>query len=210
MRKALFVLAAAAALHCVVSAAPREKAAMGKEAAIGKKAPVFSLLDLEGKKRAPADYKGKFVVLEWTNYGCPFVKKHYEAGNMQALQKEVLARGAVWLTIASSAKGKQGHMTAQEWVSAAKEQGSAGTAILPDPDGKAGRLYGAMTTPHLYIVDPAGVLIYKGAIDNKPTADRADIPGAVNYVKKALDEALAGKPVSEPSTKPYGCSVKYK
>ncbi|HNT98584.1 MAG TPA: thioredoxin family protein [Elusimicrobiales bacterium] len=204
MKRNILIAAAALLLAGGAWAAPKEKAD------IGKPAPAFTAPDIGGKKVSLSDHKGKFVVLEWTNYGCPFVQKHYGAGNMQALQKEVLAKGGVWLTIVSSAKGKQGYMTAKEWGPAAKEQGSSGTAILLDPAGKVGRLYGAVTTPHMYIVDPKGTLIYKGAIDDKPTTKQEDIPGAVNYVRQALDEAMAGKPVSVPSTKPYGCSVKYK
>lgn len=177
---------------------------------IGKPAPDFALKDTEGKKRSLSEHKGKYVVLEWVNHGCPFVRKHYDGGNMQALQKEAAGKGAVWLSICSSAKGKEGHMSPGEWARATAEKGAAPAAVLLDPDGKTGKDYGAATTPHMYIIDPQGVLIYKGAIDDKPSTDPDDIPGSKNYVRTALDEALAGKPVSQPSTKPYGCSVKYK
>lgn len=176
---------------------------------VGKPAPDFKLTDVDGKARSLAEFKGKYVVLEWINHGCPFVKKHYDSGNMQALQKEAAGKGAVWLSVASSAKGKEGYMDEGEWKKALAEHGSAPAAVLLDAKGKVGKLYGAKTTPHMFIVDPAGALIYKGAIDDRPTADKADVAGAKNHVRQALDEAMAGKPVSEPATKAYGCSVKY-
>jgi peroxiredoxin len=179
------------------------------EPALGKAAPAFSLKDVDGKSRSLAEFKGKTVVLEWINHGCPFVKKHYESGNMQGLQKELAAQGVVWLSICSSAKGKQGDLTAAEWKAANAEKGAAPTAVLLDPKGEVGKLYGAKTTPHMYVVDAAGNLAYKGAIDDKPTADKADVAGAKNYVRQAVTELLAGKAVSEPSTTSYGCSVKY-
>ena len=174
------------------------------------KAPDFTLTDITGKTHSLADYKGKYVVLEWVNYGCPFVKKHYSVGNMQSLQKEWTAKDVVWLSICSSAKGKEGYLTAAAWKEAAEKQKAAATAILLDDSGKVGRLYGAKTTPHLFIVNPEGVVIYQGAIDNKPTADSGDVAGATNYVSQSLNEARGGKKVSSPTTTPYGCSVKYK
>lgn len=176
---------------------------------IGKAAPTFTLNDINGKSVSLADYKGKYVVLEWINHGCPFVKKHYETNNMQALQKEVTDKGGVWLSIASSAKGKEGHMTAAEWQREVQAQKSGQTAVLLDEKGKVGKMYGAKTTPHMYVVNPDGNLIYMGAIDDKASYDKADVAGAKNYVRTALDEAMAGKPVSTASTKAYGCSVKY-
>jgi peroxiredoxin len=176
----------------------------------GQPAPDFSLQDINGKPVSLAKLRDKVVVLEWINHGCPFVKKHYDSGNMQALQKEFTAKGVQWLSICSSAEGKQGHMKAVEWRKVAKEKGGAATAILLDDWGKVGTLYGAKTTPHMFIIDPKGILIYQGAIDDTPSADPADVKGAVNYVRSALDEALAGKPVSTSTTKPYGCGVKYK
>ncbi len=177
---------------------------------VGKPAPAFSLTDTAGQKRSLADYKGKYVVLEWVNHGCPFVKKHYDTGNMQALQKEIADKGVVWLSVCSSAEGKQGFYAPQEWQRINREKAVAATAVLLDPDGKTGKLYGAKTTPHMFVVDPQGVLIYKGAIDDKPSTEKGDVVRAKNYVRQALEEAMAGKPVSEPSTQPYGCSVKYK
>jgi hypothetical protein len=182
---------------------------MAKDPEVGKAAPDFKLTDLMGKTRNLSEFKGKYVVLEWVNHGCPFVMKHYSSGNMQALQKESVGKGAVWLSIASSAKGKEGYMDEEEWKKALVQHGSAPTAVLLDAKGKVGKLYGAKTTPHMFVVDPAGVLIYKGAIDDRPTYETADVAGAKNYVRQALDESLAGKPVSEPSTQSYGCSVKY-
>ena len=178
-------------------------------AKIGEPAPAFTATDSNGKAVNLADYKGKFVVLEWHNNGCPYVQKHYNGGNMQKLQKEWTAKGVVWLTIISSAPGKQGYVTAPDANAYAKEKSAAPTAILLDPAGEVGHAYDAKTSPQMYVVDPKGILIYDGAIDDKPTTDLADLTGAKNYVSQALGEALAGKPVSEPTTRPYGCSVKY-
>ncbi len=176
----------------------------------GKPAPNFSLPDIQGSSVSLEKLRGKTVVLEWINHGCPFVKKHYESGNMQALQKEFTAKGVVWLSICSSAMGKQGHLSPENWRIVEKEKGGAASAILLDEAGKVGALYGAKTTPHLFIIDPAGRLIYQGAIDDTPSTDPADVKGAVNFVRAALNESLAGKTVSTPESKPYGCSVKYK
>ncbi len=181
-----------------------------KDAEIGSAAPDFKLTDISGKSRSLSEFKGKFVVLEWTNPDCPFVKKHYGSGNMQSLQKSWTGKDVVWLTIASSAEGKQGHYSAAEWKGILKEKGSAPTALLLDPDGKAGKAYGAKTTPHMFIINPQGMLVYKGAIDDKRSADTADIKGAQNFVELALTQAMSGEPVKFSSTQSYGCSVKYK
>jgi peroxiredoxin len=181
-----------------------------KEPAVGSPAPAFTLTDTKGKQHNLAQYKGKYVVLEWVNFGCPFVKKHYESGNMQATQKKAVDKGVVWLSVNSSAKWKQGNMSPAEWNEAIADRKMASTAVLLDESGDVGRAYGAKTTPHMYIINPNGVLIYKGAIDDKPTTDKEDVPRARNYVLAALDESMAGKPVSTPSTQSYGCSVKYK
>ena len=175
----------------------------------GQPAPDFTLTDSNGKSHKLSDFKGKFVVLEWLNHGCPFVQKHYDGGNMQGLQKEYTGKDVVWLSIVSSAPGKQGNMSPEETNKTKEEKGSAATAILMDADGTVGKLYDAKVTPELYVINPEGVLIYMGAIDDKKSVDAADVAGAKNYVKQALDEAMAGKPVSEPSTAAYGCSVKY-
>jgi len=176
---------------------------------VGQPAPEFTLTDSNGQSHKLSDFKGKFVVLEWLNHGCPFVVKHYESGNMQNLQKEYTGKDVVWLSIVSSAPGKQGHMSPEETNKAKAEKGSAATAVRLDEDGTVGKLYDAKVTPELYVINPAGVLVYSGAIDDKKSTDPADVAGAKNYVKQALDEAMAGKPVSEPSTTAYGCSVKY-
>ncbi len=203
MKKMLITIVTATL--AVAGAARAESAA----AEVGKPAPGFTLTSTEGKEHSLADFKGKFVALEWTNYDCPFVKKHYGADNMQALQREFTEKGVVWLSINSSAPGKQGHFTPEVWKKRMAEWKVAATAVLLDPDGKVGRAYDAKTTPHMFIVNPEGVLIYAGGIDDKPSANPADIPGAKNYVRAALEQALAGKPVETPTTKPYGCSVKY-
>jgi hypothetical protein len=148
-------------------------------------------------------------VLEWHNQGCPYVKKHYDSGNMQKLQKEWTAKGVVWLTVISSAPGLQGYVTPAEADAYVKEKDAAPTAVLLDPTGTMGRAYDAKVSPHMFIIDPKGTLIYNGAIDDKPTTDLADVPVARNYVSAALTEAMAGKPVSMPTSRPYGCTVKY-
>ncbi len=169
----------------------------------------FKLTDMTGRNVSLADYRGKTVVLEWNNPGCPFVKKHYDSGNMQRTQAAARAGGAVWLTINSGAPGKQGYMTGAEAQAFVKGAKATPTAYLLDPKGVVGKGYAAKTTPHLYIVDPAGKLVYQGGIDDKPTANAADIAGARNHVTAALGELKAGRPVSMPETRPYGCSVKY-
>jgi peroxiredoxin len=176
---------------------------------VGKPPPDFTLTDLSGMKHELSDLKGKFVVLEWVNFGCPFVRKHYGSKNMQKLQKEFVDKGIVWLSICSSAPGKQGNETPDTAKSSFSRFGSAATAYLVDEDGKVGRLYNAKATPEMFVINPEGVLIYAGAIDDKRTPDPSTVAGANNYVKAALNEATSGKTVSVPSTKPYGCSVKY-
>jgi len=179
------------------------------QAVVGQPAPAFSLPDSKGGTQSLASYKGKFVVLEWVNPDCPFVRKHYGSGNMQMLQKAYSAKGVAWLTVNSSAPGKQGHLEAATAEAFIKDKGASPTALLLDPQGNIGRGYGAKTTPHMFVIDPAGNLIYNGAIDDKPSADPADVASATNYVRSALDQALAGKPVTTTATQPYGCSVKY-
>ena len=175
----------------------------------GQLAPDFTATDSNGHARKLSDYHGKFVVLEWTNRGCPFTKKHYDSGNMQKLQKEWTGKGVVWLTVLSSAPGKQGYKSAAEENAYVTQVGASPTAVLLDPEGQLGHLYGAKTTPHIFIVDPSGKLIYDGAIDSKPTTDQEDIAGADNYVSDALGAALSGQTIAKASTQPYGCSVKY-
>jgi peroxiredoxin len=176
---------------------------------VGKPAPNFSLKDLSGKEHQLSNFKGKYVVLEWVNFGCPFVKKHYGTENMQKLQKEFVDKGVVWLSICSSAPGKQGNETPDAAKNGLAKFGSDATAYLVDEDGRVGKLYNAKTTPQMFVVNPEGILIYSGAMDDKPTPDPKTVAGAKNYVKAALDEATSGKSVSITSTKPYGCSVKY-
>ncbi|MFY8094379.1 MAG: redoxin domain-containing protein [Niveispirillum sp.] len=176
---------------------------------VGQAAPAFTGTNIDGAAVSLADYKGKLVILEWTNHGCPFVRKHYDSGNMQALQAEATKAGAVWLNIISSAPGEQGHVSpADAKARAASEKWAASTTIL-DPAGTIGRAYAAKTTPHMFIIGTDGTLLYDGAIDDKPTADKADIPGSKNYVRAALADIAAGKPVSVSSSRAYGCSVKY-
>ena len=176
---------------------------------VGEPAPDFGAVDSNGKNQKLSDYKGKYVVLEWHNQGCPYTQKHYNSGNMQRLQKEWTAKNVVWFTVISSAPGTQGFVTPTQENDYVKKVGAVPTAVLMDPSGTLGRLYGAKTTPHMFIIDPGGTLIYNGAIDDHPTSDQADIPTSKNYVSMALSEALAGKPIAEPATRPYGCSVKY-
>jgi len=202
MKRFTFSLVLAALTLCV---APLLIAA----AKVGDAAPAFTAIASNGKTYRLADYRGKYVVLEWHNNGCPYVGKHYNSGNMQRLQKQWTARGVVWFTILSSAPGKQGYVTAgAENDYLAKEQ-AAPTAALLDPSGEIGHLYDAKTSPQMVVINPAGVVIYDGAIDDKPTTDLADVPGATNYVSLALEQSMAGNAVATPATRPYGCSVKY-
>lgn len=175
----------------------------------GRPAPAFFATDTEGRTRSLAEFRGRWVVLEWWNRECPYVRKHYTSGNMQALQRDYTARGVVWLTIASSAPGKQGYVTAEQARQAVRDANAAPTDVLLDPSGTVGRLYGARNTPQMYVIDTSGVVRYGGAIDDRPSARLADVEGARNYVRQALDEAMAGRPVTTPRTEPYGCTVKY-
>ena len=178
------------------------------EAVVGQPAPAFKGVDAAGKPVSLDQYKGKYVVLEWVNPECPFVKKHYDSGNMPGTQKYALDKGVVWLAVNTSADGDRAEKSAaiSEWV---KSKKAMPTATIMDTGGAIGRAYGARTTPHMYLIDPAGKLVYAGAIDSKPTANPADIKGATNYMVQAIDESLAGKTLSQAVTKPYGCSVKY-
>jgi len=177
--------------------------------AIGQPAPDFAAKGSDGKDYRLADFRGKYVVLEWFNPQCPFVHKHYDSGNMQSLQARYTQKGVVWLSIDSSASGSEGYMTPEDAQAKRKEWNIHSTATLLDPAGTVGRLYAAKTTPHMFVIDPKGLLIYEGAIDDRRSADVADIKGARNYVAEALDQAMAGKAVTMASTRSYGCSVKY-
>jgi peroxiredoxin len=181
-------------------------AAVESAAKVGAVAPSFTLTDTKGQAHNLADFKGKFVVLEWTNHQCPVVVRHYRDGNMQKTQAWALKEGAVWLSIVSSAPGKQGYVTAEAANEVIAQKGHKISAKLLDPNGKVGKLYGAKTTPHMYVIDPNGTLIYNGAIDDSPSGEASK---AKNLVVAAITEAKAGKPVSVPTSQPYGCSVKY-
>jgi peroxiredoxin len=178
-------------------------------ATVGQSAPNFTLTGADTKTHSLADYKGKFVVLEWTNPNCPFVHKFYDSGTMQALQKQETAKGVVWLRINSSATGQRDYQDSAALAAYEKDNHVAATESLIDPDGQVGHMYGARTTPHMFVIDPKGTLIYAGGIDNRPSPDPETIPTATNYVTAALDEAMAGQPVAVPTAPPYGCSVKY-
>ncbi len=177
--------------------------------ALNEAAPKFTALDSNGKKVSLEQFAGKTVILEWTNHDCPFVKKHYSAGNMQGLQKKYTKEGAIWLSVISSAKGKQGNVSGAQANKLSEKRGAQATHVLLDENGELGKMYGAKTTPHMYVIDGKGVLRYMGAIDSIRSTDPDDIADSTNYVSLAMAELAAGKPVSEPATKAYGCSVKY-
>lgn len=200
-RRALMALAAAGA---VAWASPAAAAPV-----LGQPAPALQAVDADGRTRSLAEFKGKTVVLEWTNNGCPYVRKHYDSGNMQGLQKQATKDGVVWLTVISSAPGTQGHMTGAQAKAWKAKEGAASTAVLLDPTGVVGRAYDAKTTPHMYVVDKAGTLVYMGGIDDKASADPATLKTATNYVKAALSDVKSGRAVAQAATRPYGCSVKY-
>lgn len=181
----------------------------GADAVVGQPAPDFTLPAAGGGAQSLSALKGKWVVLEWVNHDCPFVRKHYGSGNMQKLQSAWTAKGVAWFSVNSSPPGKQGHLTAEQAKTLTAEKKAAPTAVLLDPDGKVGHLYGAKTTPHMFVISPKGDLVYAGAIDDKASTDQADIVGARNYVQAALEEAMGGKPVTMAATQSYGCSVKY-
>jgi peroxiredoxin len=199
LRRTFFALSALA-LAFSVQAAP----------SVGQAAPDFTLKDAAGKAVKLSDFRGKHVVLEWTNPGCPYVRKHYDSGNMPATQKEAVGKGVVWLAINSTERSSYEYMEPAKVVAWQQARKAQPTALLADEDGVAGKAYGARTTPHMYIVDPQGKLVYAGGIDSIPSSDPDDIKKAVNYVRQGLNEVLAGKPISQAVTRPYGCSVKYK
>lgn len=183
--------------------------AVGAGPIVGKAAPEFSAVDANGKRVKLSDFRGKTVVLEWTNHQCPFVRKHYGSGNMQALQKEATGQGVVWLTILSSAKGEQGFVTPAEAKKLIAEGGAAPSHYLFDTDGKIGKQYAATVTPHMYVIDAAGKLAYMGGIDDKPTTRQDDVKTARPFVREALAAVKAGKPMEPASTRAYGCTIKY-
>jgi hypothetical protein len=175
----------------------------------GDAAPDFKGTDSNGKTETLGRYRGKYVVLEWANQGCPYDRKHYLSGNMERLQREWTAKGVVWLSVISSAQGEQGYVTPPEENAYLEKMHAVPTAALLDPSGTIGKLYGAKTTPHVFVIDPQGKLVYEGALDDQPTPDPASLRGAHNYLDAALEESMAGKAVTTPVTRPYGCSVKY-
>lgn len=203
MKTITFALIGAATLGAALAQGPTPTV-------VGAAAPAFTLTDSEGKTRSLSDYKGKVVVLEWTNRDCPFVRKHYGSGNMQSTQKKAKEMGAVWLTIVSSAEGKQGFLTSAEANAYRKEMKVNSAATLLDPEGKVGKAYGAKTTPQIVVIDKTGKVVYNGAIDDKPSTDVADVATAKNYALAALQDTFAGKRVATPTSRPYGCSVKYR
>lgn len=178
-------------------------------ASIGQPAPAFSAADTAGKTHTLADYKGKYVVLEWVNPGCPFVRKHYDSDNMQSTQRKAASAGAVWLAVNSTSRNSGDYLAPDAMAKWMSEQNAAATATLMDTNGSIGKAYGARTTPHMYIIDPQGTLIYAGAIDSKPSARIDDIASATNYITTGLGEATTGKPITTASTRAYGCSIKY-
>ncbi len=178
--------------------------------AVGSAAPDFKLPDSAGKEHSLDQYKGKYVVLEWTNPGCPFVRKHYDTGNIPKLQAESTKKGAVWLAIDSSAPGAEGYVSGDAAKKAKDGDYKSASALLLDSDGKVGHLYGATNTPDMIIINPEGKVVYTGAIDSIASANKDDVAKATNYVQVGLEEAMAGKPLTKSTSKPYGCSVKYK
>jgi peroxiredoxin len=184
-------------------------AASAHAATVGQAAPAFSITDVSGKTVSLADFKGKTVVLEWVNPGCPYVRKHYDSTNMQATQKGAAGQGVVWLAVNSTATGHYDYKKPADMAAWMQSQKAAATHTLMDSDGKTGRAYAARTTPHMYVVDPKGTLVYAGGIDDKPSSNPADVKTAKNYVNAALADIGAGKPIAQAVTRPYGCSVKY-
>jgi cytochrome oxidase Cu insertion factor (SCO1/SenC/PrrC family) len=204
------VVAALLSLSLLAIPFDADASAQMQDPEIGAPAPAFTLPDTDGNQHALSDYAGKWVVLEWLNYGCPFVQKHYRSGNMQNLQTQYRDQGVVWFSVVSSAPGKQGYYEPDEMNAMNEEHNNSASAVLLDPEGTVGMAYGAKTTPQMYVINPEGVLLYNGAIDDNPSSRVSDVEGAHNYLVQALNEAMAGEAVSQPTTQPYGCSVKYK
>ena len=206
--RALLLAAAIAASY--PAAAHAQPAPPRQVATVNQPAPTFTVTDIKGKTHSLDSYRGKWVVLEWFNHECPYTRKHYYTNNMQGLQRAYTAKGVVWMSVVSSAPGTQGYIsTAADADRVTTEKKAAPSFVVRDTAGTLGRLYDARTTPHLYVIDPAGVLRYAGAIDDKPSPSPRDVPRAHNYLKAALDSALAGRPIAIPRTQPYGCDVKY-
>ena len=202
---ALVVIASFVSSGCSES----EAAPVPDSPPVNQPAPAFSVIDTKGKTHTLDSYRGKWVVLEWFNHDCPYTKKHYKSDNMQALQRDYTAKGVVWISVLSSAPGKQGYRSAADADEETSEKKAAPSFVVRDTAGVLGRQYGARNTPHIFAIDPQGVLQYAGAIDDRPTAKASDVKGAKNYLKAALDAGLAGKPIAVATTQPYGCDVKY-
>lgn len=179
------------------------------DASVGEKAPAFEVMGADGEMHSLADYEGKYVILEWLNHGCPYIRKHYDGENMQALQEKYTDQGVVWLSVISSAPGTQGYMQADEALASIEENGAAPTEILLDPEGTLGKKYDARVTPHMFIIDPSGTVRYNGAIDDKPTPAASSLETAHNYIDAAMNSLMNGEEVQVKSNTPYGCSVKY-
>ena len=208
-RRFLTLTGASVLVTSAASVLVRPRPSLAAAAKVGEPAPDFTTSSTTGSPVSLGSYKGKIVVLEWTNHECPYVRKHYETGNMQTLQREATSQGVIWLTLISSAKGEQGYVTAAQADELTRSRKASPTAVLLDEPGVVGRMYGATNTPHMYVVDRTGMLVYAGAIDDRPTTRRADVPGANNYVRAALDAVAASQPVKTPITRAYGCTVKY-
>jgi peroxiredoxin len=203
------VLAAAGATALGAAVTPLLSTVAQANPLTGAMSPAFTATDSKGRQHALTAYKGRTVVLEWTNHECPYTVKHYATGNMQALQRAATEAGVIWLTVVSSRPGTQGHVDGLEADQLTEERNARPTAVLLDPGGTLGRLYDARTTPHMYVIDPSGTLVYMGAIDDQPTANHASVKAARNYVREALEAVRQGRPIAAASTRPYGCSVKY-
>lgn len=208
-RRTLGILAGAAAALALTLGAVTFTEDAAAAVSSGAKAPAFSVVDATGKTRSLSEFAGKTVVLEWTNHDCPFVKKHYDTGNMQKLQKAAAAEGVVWLSVISSAPGKQGHVAGAQATALTTSRGAAPVAVLLDEKGVVGKAYGAKTTPHMYVITPAGEIAYQGAIDDTPAREPETVKTAKNYVTAALAAVKAGKAPAVTATQPYGCTVKY-
>lgn len=208
-RNTAFATMGAIALACAGLISGAGQAAAQGAPRVGAPAPAFQAVDADGRTRNLAEFAGKTVILEWSNHDCPYVRKHYTTNTMQTLQRDMRQDGAVWLTVISSAPDEQGHVEAAEAKELTVKRNAAPSAVLLDPKSTMGRLYGAQTTPHIYIIDGNGVLAYAGAIDDKPSASVSSLKGAKSYVRQAMAELKAGKPVSQATTKAYGCTVKF-
>jgi hypothetical protein len=209
---AAFLLLASLAVAAVVHEGPQAQAGPQLQAgpALGEAAPTFALPDTYGESHALEQYRGQWVVLEWLNYGCPYVKKHYRTGNIPGQQEKWRDRGVVWLAVVSSAPGEQGHYEPAKMNVQSEKMGNNASAVLLDPAGSVGRMYGARTTPHMFVIDPEGTVVYMGGIDDVPTPRDGDLGRATQLVDVALEEATAGQPISTPTSRPYGCNVKYR